>query len=128
VHLLEERADHWARKPEATQWTKPLNWGLAPEKRHEALRATYASSTFMNAGRLLMALDSLGLRDSTIIVFGSDYGYNVGQHGQWLKQSLFEHAALISSTSPPKRYSAAHPLRPRHGRIRALGTPCQAGG
>jgi len=116
VQLPEERADDWARKPEAAKWTKPLNWDLPPEKRREALRAYYASITFMDAqvGRLLTALDSLGLRDNTIIVFWSDHGYNVGQHGQWMKQSLFEHAArtplLIAVPGLTKGVPSARPV------------------
>lgn len=95
VPLPEERADDWNNKPEAAKFTNPLNWGLDKEKRREALRAYYASISFMDAqvGRLLDALQKLGLADNTIVVFWSDHGYNVGQHGQWMKQSLFEHAA-----------------------------------
>ncbi len=95
VPLPEERADDWNNKPETAKFTNPLNWGLDKEKRREALRAYYASISFMDAqvGRLLDALQKLGLADNTIVVFWSDHGYNVGQHGQWMKQSLFEHAA-----------------------------------
>ena len=34
-----------------------------------------------NVGRLLAALDELGLRDNTIVIFTSDHGYNIGHHG-----------------------------------------------
>jgi iduronate 2-sulfatase len=97
VPLPEERADDWNNKPEAAKFTIPLHWGLDAEKRREVLRAYYASITFMDAqlGRLLNALETLGLAHNTIIVFWSDHGYNVGQHGQWMKQSLFEHSARV---------------------------------
>lgn len=46
-------------------------------------------------GRVLDALDSLKLADKTIVVLWSDHGYNLGQHGQWEKQSLFENALKV---------------------------------
>ena len=95
ITLPEERADDWDNKPIAAMFTNPLNFGLDKEKRREAIRAYYASISFMDAqaGRVLDALDSLKLTDNTIVVFMSDHGYTTGQHGQWFKQELFEPAA-----------------------------------
>ena len=38
-----------------------------------------------NLGRLLAQLDELKLSDSTIVMFTSDHGYMIGQHGMYLK-------------------------------------------
>ena len=84
-----------AQYPEAALFTRPPNWGLSDQQVREVIRAYYASITFMdaNVGRLLDTLDRLQLTDNTIVVFMSDHGYNLGEHGQWMKQMLFEESA-----------------------------------
>jgi arylsulfatase A-like enzyme len=70
---------------------------MTDDQRRKALQAYYASITFMDAqvGRVIDALDRLGLAESTIIVFTSDHGYLTGEHGLWQKQSLFEESARV---------------------------------
>jgi uncharacterized sulfatase len=67
------------------------------QQRREAMRAYYASIAFMDAqvGKLLEALERLGQLEHTIIVFWSDHGYQLGEHGQWMKQTLFEASARV---------------------------------
>ena len=70
---------------------------LTDPLRQQAIQAYYASISFMDAqvGRVVSALDQLGLSDNTIIVFTSDHGYHMGEHGLWQKQSLFEQSARV---------------------------------
>ena len=97
VPVIKEDSTEWNDKPQVAKWNIQLNYGLDEAARREALRAYYASISFMDGqvGKLLDALERLKLRDNTIIVFCSDHGYNVGQHGQWMKQSLFENSARV---------------------------------
>lgn len=83
--------------PAVAQWTKPPFWGLDPQQQREIIRSYYASVSFLDAqvGRLLAALERLGLADNTVVVVWSDHGYLLGEHGQWMKQSLFEQSARV---------------------------------
>jgi len=70
---------------------------MTDELRRQAVQAYLASISFLDAqvGRVLDALDKQGLAESTIIVFTSDHGYHMGEHGLYQKMSLFEESARV---------------------------------
>ena len=70
---------------------------LDPELAKEIKLAYYATTSFMDAqiGRVLDKLKATGLDKNTIIVFTSDHGYHLGEHGHWQKQTLFENATRV---------------------------------
>jgi uncharacterized sulfatase len=84
--------------PLALASTRPWPYfGVSPEHARECKRAYFAAISFVDAqvGKVLDAVDRLGLRDNTIIVFWSDHGYQLGEHGLWFKQSCFEESARV---------------------------------
>jgi uncharacterized sulfatase len=83
--------------PELAYFTRPAHWGMNEKQRKEAMQAYYASIAFLDAqvGRVLDTLDRLRLSENTTVVFWSDHGYALGEHGQWMKQTLFEPSARV---------------------------------
>jgi len=82
--------------PPLTSFTdqKPYGITLPVDKQKELIHGYYAaiSYTDANVGKLLDALDSLGLTKNTIIVLWGDHGWHLGDHNLWCKHTNFEEA------------------------------------
>lgn len=67
------------------------------EEALEARQAYLAATSFVDSqvGRVLAALKELKLDKKTIIVLTGDHGYQLGDHGLWAKQTLFEGATHV---------------------------------
>jgi iduronate 2-sulfatase len=84
-------------EPAVKSITRKSEHRLASDVARQAIQAYYASITFADAqiGRILDALDATGLADNTVVLFTSDHGYHMGEHGHWQKTTLFENAARV---------------------------------
>ena len=85
-------------KPAAKSLTdKKEQVNLADDLARQAIQAYYASITFADAqlGRILDTLQQTGLADNTIVLFTSDHGYHMGEHGHYQKRTLFDNAAQV---------------------------------
>lgn len=63
----------------------------------KAKHGYYAAVSYVDAqiGKILNALDSLGLAENTIVMFFGDHGWHLGEHNFWGKHSLMERATHV---------------------------------
>lgn len=88
-----EGSTTWHRSGEFMKYNR---WGRDPNtdadfatqvRKHYAACVTYADAL---VGRVTAKLDSLGLKDDTVVVLWGDHGWNLGEHAIWGKHCLFE--------------------------------------
>jgi len=79
------------------------------EFHREARHAYYACVSYIDAqiGKVITALDDLGLADNTIIVLFGDHGWNLGEHDFWgkhntLNRSLHSPLIICAPSTPQK--------------------------
>tara|TARA_Y100000589_G_scaffold167402_1_gene159311 strand:- start:14 stop:1564 length:1551 start_codon:yes stop_codon:yes gene_type:complete len=100
IEIPKSSSEYLATLPEPAAKSiraKKNQLNLEKELAQEIKEAYYATISFVDAqvGRLLDQLEASGLDKNTIIVFTSDHGYHMGEHGHWQKQTLFENATRI---------------------------------
>lgn len=93
-------ADYLSTLPEPaaknlTRWKHQT--GLDDATKRKAIHAYYSTISFLDAqvGRLLDAMEELGLMDDTVILFSSDHGYHMGEHDYFQKTTPFEDADRV---------------------------------
>ncbi len=61
------------------------------------IAAYYGCVTFLDTqlGLVLDSLEKSGLADNTIVIFFSDHGFHLGEHGHWSKYTLFEQSTRV---------------------------------
>jgi len=77
------------------KWMRRGTW--PEDKVRGAIAAYYANVTYMdhNVGRLLAALEDLSLADRTLVVYTSDHGDNLFEHGLIQKHCFYEAAVAV---------------------------------
>ncbi len=90
----------------------------------------YACVSYVDTqiGRVLDELDSLGLRERTVVILWGDHGWKLGEHAMWCKHTNFENdtrAPLICSM--PGQHAAGRRTKSA-GRVRRhLSNPLRTG-
>lgn len=83
----------WCRYPELPFSNKGLDKETARKKTYQKLIRDYlrcGATIDDNIGRLLKLLDDEGLAKNTIVVYVSDQGYFLGEHGFFDKRMMYE--------------------------------------
>jgi len=70
----------------------PLDASLPIDDARLLKHGYYAAVSYVDAqiGRLLAALDDLGLAENTIVVLWGDHGWKLGEHNSWAKMTNYD--------------------------------------
>jgi iduronate 2-sulfatase len=102
--MLEPECPDWPRGTPRIAWhdsrellRAKTSKSLSVEEAREIRHGYLAAISYMDAqvGKLLDELDRLKLTDSTLVVFWSDHGFQLGDHTLWCKTSNFELDARV---------------------------------
>jgi choline-sulfatase len=75
-----------------------FGWEANSDEVNRLARARYYGAVSWldhNVGRMLRALDELGLAENTLVVYTTDHGDMAGEKGLWLKSLLYDSAARL---------------------------------
>lgn len=83
--------------PEDARWVPAIFRNLSEADRRGIVASYYNSVEYVdsNVGRMLDALDELGLSESTLVVYISDHGYLLGHHGRFEKHMMWEEIVRV---------------------------------
>lgn len=95
AYTQQDRTQHPALA--ALRYRNELDEELDEATIRRATAAYYGLCTFLdhNVGRLLHAIDEAGLSRSTRIVYTSDHGEMLGEHGLWGKSTMYEASVAV---------------------------------
>jgi iduronate 2-sulfatase len=102
INSAPEGAPQWAVKSGATGEIaafKPVseNEDIDDDLARKLIHGYYASTSYVDTqiGKVITAIDRLGLAENTIIVLWGDHGFHLGELGIWTKHVNYEPATRI---------------------------------
>jgi choline-sulfatase len=96
---VQHAPEEWPRHPAIEEYRRlsGLEKPFDEKTVRNALAAYYGLVTFLDEqiGIVLQALDETDLRENTRIIYTSDHGDLIGEHGLWYKSSMYEGAVGV---------------------------------
>ncbi len=93
------RSEEWSRHPvlEFKRWQQALDTPFDEPTIRNAMAAYYGLVTFLDQqiGIVLQALTEAGFAENTRIIYTSDHGEMLGEHGMWWKSTMYESAVAV---------------------------------
>lgn len=80
---------------------------VPPEQVQKARELYYALTQWLDeeVGKVLAALGKSEVADNTVVIYTADHGEDLGEHGMWFKNCMFEQGARVPLiVSWPKRW------------------------
>ena len=99
VHMPNLPPGHLEHLPPAARRLRQM-FGFGPYNDDQVLRARrayYGLVSYLDdkIGRLLNLLDAEGLAENTVVVYASDHGEMLGEHGLWRKMNFYEQSSGV---------------------------------
>ena len=130
-----------AVEKEPTETMHPFNqWlqkhhgiGVFPLEQEEILNARhafYGMTSYLDSliGALVSELKRLGLYENTLIMFTSDHGEMLGEHGMWYKRTFFEESVRVPMiVHCPKRIATGKTVEQVVSLVDIFPTLCEIG-
>lgn len=117
ISLPEQHKNDWDDIPASgisRDNTKNNGIDRYPDNQKRMWQHYYAAVSFVDAqvGRVMNELERLGLRESTLVIFTSDHGYHLGEHGFWKKSNLHEESQRVPLiiSAPGMKPGVSHSL------------------
>ena len=78
-------------------WNSSRGVPVADTIAAQARRGYYAAISFADhlLGTVLQALEDIGQEERTVVLLSSDHGWQLGEHNEWCKETVFELALRI---------------------------------
>jgi choline-sulfatase len=96
---VQHAPEHWSRHPvlELKRRQEALDAPFDERSVRNAIRAYYGLVSFLDeqVGRVLEALRAAGLDATTRIIYSTDHGEMLGEHGLWWKSAMYESAVAV---------------------------------